>query len=145
MEIQGMQAGRFVLDSSVVMAWCMEGEGSPQAETVLRKLSDGAALVPGVWPLEVANGMLGLQDKEVLSEARATRFLELLHMLPIRVSPESPQRLTGEILHLARRCQLPVYEASYLDLALREGLPLATLDEELIRAAKTCRIPLLLE
>jgi predicted nucleic acid-binding protein len=134
---------RFVVDNSVVMAWCFEDEAGGYADTVLDALAQGEALVPGIWPLEVVNVLLVGERKGRLTAADTTRFLHLLDKLPIQVVPEPPGRVTGAVLTLARDQGLSSYDASYLDLAMREGLPLATLDETLRRAAARSAVPLL--
>ncbi|MDY0000370.1 MAG: type II toxin-antitoxin system VapC family toxin [Polyangia bacterium] len=133
---------RFVVDNSVVMAWCFEDEAEGYADEVLDLLGEGEALVPVVWPLEVANVLLVGERRGRLGAADSARFLRLLSSLPIRVVSEDFERITGAILALARTRGLSSYDASYLDLAMREGLPLATLDEGMRRAATECAIPL---
>ncbi|MCX5912309.1 MAG: type II toxin-antitoxin system VapC family toxin [Deltaproteobacteria bacterium] len=132
---------RFVIDNSVVMGWCFENEGNRYAEAVLESLEAGEALVPAIWPLEVGNVLLVAERKKRLSEASVVRFLALLNSLPITVEPETPERMLKEIVSLARAYNLSTYDASYLDLAMRLGLPIATQDASLARAAKKCRVP----
>lgn len=133
---------RFVVDNSVVMAWCFEDEESDFAEKVLDSLEEGQALVPAIWPLEIGNVLLVAERKKRLSQADRVRFLTLVNGLPISVEQESPERMLKEILALARDLRLSTYDASYLDLAMRTGLPIATQDASLLKAAKKCRIPL---
>ena len=130
----------FVLDNSVVMAWCFEDEASTYADNVLEKMTDSAAIVPAIWPLEVGNVLLAAERRNLLSEADSARFLSLLSDLPIRVEQESSDRMLKEILFLARELNLSSYDASYLDLAMREGLALATQDKKLQEAAHHCRL-----
>ena len=132
---------RFVVDNSVVMGWCFESEGNRYAETVLESLEAGEALVPAIWPLEVGNVLLVAERKKRLSEASVVRFLALVSSLPITVEQETPERMLREIVSLARAYELSTYDASYLDLAMRLGLPMATQDASLIRAAKKSRVP----
>ena len=127
---------RFVLDNSVVMRWLLKdggAEGLAYADKVLGLLmqDDAQAVVPGVWPLEVANVLVKAQAKGLLSEARATAFIGLLDDMGISVDTRSAERALKDTLQLARRFKLSSYDASYLELALREGLPLATLDADL--------------
>jgi predicted nucleic acid-binding protein len=133
----------FVVDNSVVMAWCFVDEASAYADGVLARLVDDQAVVPGIWPLEVANVLLVAERRKRLAEADCARFLSLLSGLPIAVEQESPQRMFSEIFALARENGLSSYDASYLDLAMRSGLPLATLDRGLREAAKRSNVPLL--
>jgi predicted nucleic acid-binding protein len=128
-------ANLLVLDNSVIMAWCFRDVGEDYADIVLDSLVKHEALVPGIWPLEVANVLVAAERRGRLSETDSIRFLALLADLPLRVIQESPNRVTGEILALARETGLSSYDASYLDLAMREGVPLATLDQGLRKAA----------
>ena len=132
---------RFIVDNSVVISWCFQDEMSEYADAVLDRLADAHALVPGIWPLEVTNVLLMAQKKKRLSRAGSARFLELLRSLPIVVEQEIPARVFAEIFALAEDTGLSTYDASYLDLAMREGLPLASLDKSLQKAAKNCRVP----
>jgi len=134
---------RFVLDNSIVMSWCFEDENDALAESTLERLQDDIALVPAIWPLEVGNVLLVAERRRRLSEADSVRFLAMLTALPIQAEPETPRRAMGQILSLAREHKLSTYDASYLDLTMREGVPIATLDQGLRRAAKNCRVALL--
>ncbi|OGH04270.1 MAG: DNA-binding protein [Candidatus Lambdaproteobacteria bacterium RIFOXYD1_FULL_56_27] len=133
---------QFVIDNSVVMAWCFEDEASEYAQSVLASLQEAKALAPAIWPLEVGNVLLVAKRKKRLNEASQSRFLSLLRALPIQVVQESPERMLGEILALAQEYQLSTYDASYLDLAMRLGLPLATADAALKGAAKRAGVAL---
>ncbi len=132
---------RLVVDNSVVMSWCFEDEGNGYAEAVLESLESGEVLVPAIWPLEVGNVLLVAERKKRLGRAAVVRFLALLGGLPITVEQEPPERMLKEILSLAREHRLSTYDASYLDLAMRLDLPLATRDAPLAKAAKKCRVP----
>src|SRR3989339_843847 len=105
---------QFVIDNSVVMAWCFEDEASEYAQSVLASLQEAKALAPAIWPLEVGNVLLVAKRKKRLNEASQSRFLSLLRALPIQVVQESPERMLGEILALAQEYQLSTYDASYL-------------------------------
>lgn len=132
----------FIVDNSVVMSWCFADEDKGYADSVLTALETLTAEVPAIWPLEVANVLLVAERKKRLGKADSIRFLELLRELPLEVIQEVPQRMTGEIMALAREQQLSSYDASYLDLAMCKGLPLATLDAALIKAAEKCGVAL---
>lgn len=134
---------RFVLDNSLVMAWYFEDEANAYTSAVLDSLAENEALVPTIWPLEVANVLLAGERKGRSTEARTSRFVALLEALPIRVDAATPQRAFSGILTLAREQRLSAYDAAYLDLAMREGVPLATQDQELRRAAEACGVGLL--
>jgi predicted nucleic acid-binding protein len=133
----------FVIDNSVVMTWCFGDEISRYSDRVLDSLEVSTGFVPSIWPLEVSNVLLVAERKKRISEADSARFLALLTELPIIVEQESPERMIKEILALARKHKLSSYDASYLDLAMRKGLPIATLDKNLITAAKQSKVPIL--
>jgi predicted nucleic acid-binding protein len=135
-----MEEQLFVLDASVTLAWAFKEEMNVYTRTVLRSLGSGKALVPGIWPLEVGNALLVAERRNRLSFAEATRFLSFLRELPISVEQADPERIFGEVLLLAREQRLSVYDAAYLDLALRQGLPLATQDRALRAAASRCGV-----
>lgn len=131
----------FVIDNSVVMTWCFEDENSQYSDYILDKLSDATAFVPSIWPLEVTNVLLVAERKKRIGEAGSMRFIALLTELPIIVDQETPERMIKEIFALARKHNLSSYDASYLDLAMRKGLPIATLDKNLLAAAKRSEVP----
>lgn len=135
-----MKPDRFVLDNSVVMAWCFEDESDRYTDSVLEQLSVGHALVPPIWPLELGNALLVAERNGRLGKADTVRFLQLLRGLPILVEQEPPERVLTEVVALARDQKLSTYDASYLDLAMRSGLPIATQDRALLLAAKRCRV-----
>ncbi len=134
--------GRFVLDNSVVMAWCFSDETRPNTAAILDCLGAWEALVPAIWPLELGNVLAVAERKRRISGAEMARFLELVGQLPILVEAEPAERMLGAVLDLARRTGLSTYDASYLDLAMRLGLPLATQDVALIKAAKQAKVTL---
>jgi predicted nucleic acid-binding protein len=136
-------AGSFVIDNSVVMSWCFKDESSRYADTILDSLVESTALVPSIWPLEVVNVLLVAERRNRLSEADSIRFITLLSQLPISVEQVQPESVMIEILALAREHKLSSYDASYLNLAMSKGLPIATLDKGLRSAAKKAQVPIL--
>lgn len=133
----------FVIDNSIVMAWCFDDESNEKTDRILIRLESAKAYTPAIWPLEVCNVLLVAERRKRINEAETTRFIALLGKLPIIVEHEQPERMIKEIVMLARSHQLSSYDASYLDLAMKKGLPLATLDKNLINAAKRCNVQLL--
>ena len=133
----------FVIDNSVVMTWCFRDEISRYTDVILDRLEISTGFVPSIWPLEVCNVLLVAERKRRIGEADSTRFIALLTELPIIVEQEPPERMIKEIFSLAREHKLSSYDASYLDLAMRKGLPIATLDKNLIAAAKRSKVPIL--
>ncbi len=131
---------RFVTDCSVTMCWCFPDECDPYAARILEKLDVNETLVPIVWSLEVANALLTEERRGRLSEADVLRFLEILRSLPIFVDSTPSEQVLDDILALGRRHDLSAYNASYLELAMRQGVPLATLDVRLTEAAKAAGV-----
>ena len=102
------------------------------------------AIVPSIWPLEIGNVLLIAERKKRLSRADSTRFITLLlSELPITMDQETPERMIKEIFALAREHKLSTYDASYLDLAMKKGIPIATLDNRLLTAAKQCNVSII--
>jgi predicted nucleic acid-binding protein len=126
---------RFVLDCSTTMAWCFEDEADSRADAVLASLATHEALVPSLWPLEVANVLAVCERRGRITSAEIARFLQMLGNLPIVIDSETANRAFDEILSLTRSQQLSAYDAAYLELALREGCPLATLDATLVASS----------
>ena len=131
----------FVLDTSVALAWHFEDEVSVYAERVLDKLANDSALAPALWPLEVANGLTMALRRGKITEARLVRAIELSRNLNLTLVDVPPETAFGPVLDLAREHRLTVYDAAYLELAMREGLALATQDADLIAAAKRVGLP----
>ena len=126
------------------MSWCFKDETNRYADGILDLLEVATALVPSIWPLEVGNVLLVAARRKRLSEADSLRFITLLSELPIIVEQEPPERMIYEILTLAREHKLSSYDASYLDLAMRKGLSIATIDKNLVAAAKRSRVPIVM-
>lgn len=125
-----------VPDASIALAWCFENEDSPFADRVFDLLERDTAIVPAIWPLEVANALRMAERRGRLQPSATLRLVALLRNLPISVDPVDLDRALGDILRLAREHGLSCYDAAYLELAMREGLPLATTDEKLAQAAR---------
>jgi predicted nucleic acid-binding protein len=122
----------FVLDASVVLDWALE-EGGSAAEIARQRLTTDTGLVPSLWWFEVRNGLVVAERRRRTSPDISAAFLHRLSAFPLAVAglPDESTLLT-----LARRHGLTVYDAAYLELALRERLDLATLDTELADAAR---------
>lgn len=133
----------FVVDNSVVMSWCFKDEANSYADAVLEQLILSRALVPAIWPLEVINVLLVAERKKRLSLSASTYFLALLLDLPIEVEVNWQPAMMPNLLALGRNLYLSSYDLSYLDLAMRKGCPLATLDQKLIEAAEIVGVVIL--
>lgn len=129
----------FVLDNSVAMCWLLN-DGRPAdvayALKVLDALKQTSAMVPGLWALEAANVVAKVEAKGLVTEARTQVFVATLTRLTITTDKATASHALSDTLNLARRYKLSAYDAAYLELALREGLPLATLDADLEKAAR---------
>ncbi len=132
-----------VVDASLVLAWCFADEKSESADRLMDRIGDDGALVPSLWRLEVANVLLAAERRARIGRVDADDRLQRLADLPIEVDDETDRRAWNDVLALARAARLTVYDAAYLELALRRGLPLATLDGDLARAARKAGVPVL--
>ena len=127
----------FVLDCSVTMAWFFADEASARTDALLDELSGGGrALVPRHWFLEVGNTLLMGERRKRCSEADTANFLGILRALAIDPDTEPAGNVAAAALAMARRHGLTLYDAAYLELALRADRPIATLDKQLRMAAK---------
>ena len=125
------------------MRWCFQYTSTPYAEAVLEHLLAGQqALVPVLWLYEVVSVLAKAQRTASITADKAHGFLEDLRSLDITVDDESVGYIFGDVHRLAVEHGLSGYDAAYLELAIRKGLPLATLDEDLQKAAKTAGIEL---
>lgn len=126
----------FVLDCSIAVAWCFEDEASDICDALLDRVRDEGALVPSLWYLELGNVMIQAERRGRIMSADISTRLKLIGNLPIGIDDETPLRALHEILALARAQNLTTYDSTYLELAIRRGLPLATNDKRL-RSAGT--------
>nr|WP_324994894.1 type II toxin-antitoxin system VapC family toxin [Salinisphaera sp.] len=134
-----------MLDNSVAMRWLFaDGSDADRAyaDYVLDVLGrpNARAIAPSIWPLEVANVISCAEAKNLLVNARSTEFLRSLDALAIAVDSDTSEYALGTTLELARRYALSAYDAAYLELSLREGVPLATLDAVLHHAAESAGV-----
>lgn len=136
---------KFVLDASVALLWLVPESnpaGVDYASATLKALRESQAVVPSLFALEAANVAAKVESKGVVIEADVQRFIALLGRLNIVTDPATSAHALGDTLNLARRYKLSAYDAAYLELSLRTGLPLATLDADLAKAATTAGVPL---
>jgi predicted nucleic acid-binding protein len=128
----------------VSAAWCLSDESSEAAEKILYRLAGEKALVPPLWIAEMANVLVMAERRGRITPADASRAVELVLSLPIQVEFADLRTLNASRL-LAREYELSSYDASYLEIAQREGLPLATMDRTLSMAARKCGVTVLPE
>lgn len=127
---------RLVLDGSVTIAWLFHDEQDDYADAIGARVPHLAMLVPRLWHLEVANALLVGERKGRCSQADVARWLSFLAGLPIAVDHGTESYAWSTTVHLARQHGLTAYDAAYLELAARQGVPLATLDGKLRAAAQ---------
>ncbi len=132
----------FVLDGSITLTWGFSDEDDENAQAILDEMPGLQAFVPGLWPLEVANALLVDERRGRTTPADVAHFLAMLGTFPITVDDWTVARAWVETMHLAPTHRLSAYDASYLELAMRLGLPLATLDAKLKLAAKSVGVTL---
>jgi predicted nucleic acid-binding protein len=131
-----------VIDSSIAIAWCFPDEKDAYSQSVLDALASDPAFVPDLWHLEVANTLVVGERRKRSTHAETVAWLGFLAELPIVVDDETKSHAFAETIHLARSHNLSAYDAAYLELAIRRGLPLATLDDKLKAAAQAVGVTL---
>lgn len=132
-----------VIDASVALAWCFADEASEGTQGLLRRMSRDAAAVPSLWFIELANALAVAERKGRIQSHQTADFIRLIGQLDLEVDDHTEPRIFHYVLDLARTHQLSAYDATYLDLARRFGLPLATFDANLRRAAEASGVSLL--
>ena len=132
-----------VVDNSVALAWCFEDEHTEPVMALLDRVAEHGAFAPSLWPLEALNGLLMAERKKRLDASRRNSLVGFLRALPITLDQETAYQAWTATVRLAERYRLSVYDAAYLELARRRKLPLATLDHDLIKAAKAAGVTLL--
>ena len=132
----------FVVDASMAFAWVLPSQASPAANALLERIKAGAGgVVPMFWYLEVANGLLVVDRRKVITGNQRQRSLERLAALRLTVDDGEARNAFGRTSALAEQHGLSVYDAAYLELALRRNLPLATRDRALHSAAQRSGVP----
>lgn len=133
----------FVVDASVTLAWCFEDERTSSTEVLLDRMRAGEeVLVPGHWPLEVLNSLVHAKKRSRIGEEQIVRFLRDLASFRIMLDREQGPEVWGRIRSLSEEYRLTAYDAAYLELGGRSKLPIATLDRDLLRAARSASVAL---
>jgi predicted nucleic acid-binding protein len=136
----------FVIDASAALPWRFEDEATSWTEALLDRVQGGEEVrVPAHWPLEVANTLLMARRRGRVTAGQISEFIDDLAALPIRIEPPSDPKEWPAILALAETHRLTAYDAAYLELVQRTGLPLATLDGDLRKAAQAEGVELVAE
>ena len=133
-------ANGIVIDASVALAWCFPDEASDYADDVLVALDGRTAMVPAIWSLEITNALLVGERRKRIRQPEVRRFVELLKGLSILEDGQPFADTVSNILPLAREHDLSAYDAAYLDVAVRHGAPLATLDKALQKAGRAAGV-----
>lgn len=132
-----------VVDASVTFAWIFTEERTLPVQKILDRLIDEQAFVPAIWRLEIANGLQMSVRRGRIDAATRDTALRGLALLNITTDPDTDNFAWSTTLSLADQHRLTLYDAAYLDLALRRGLPLATLDRDLRSAGDAVGVTLL--
>ncbi len=126
-----------VVDASIAIAWSFPDERDTESLAAARKIIQEGGLVPALWLWEVQNVLRNAERRGRIDEEKTARILRDLRAMPMAVAPSPSEIVFGPEFDLARRFGLTVFDAAYLGLALRRGIPLATRDTELRTAANT--------
>lgn len=132
-----------VLDASAALTWCFGDEHAAFGARLLDQVEQAGAVVPALWHIEVANIWLASLRRGRLQSAEIAHLRQVFDRLPVQTEAVDPAHTRQDVLSLAEQHRLTVYDACYLDLALRRALPLATLDTELQRAARASGVALI--
>ncbi len=133
----------FVLDSSVALAWALPDESNPTLDPLCDRLTTEMVIVPPVWPLEIGNVLLIAVKRHRLSVRDMSRLVQEFRALPVEIDSISIEESLKDTLLLSRKYELTTYDASYIELAQRRKIPLATLDTKLRHVCLTAKIELL--
>ena len=129
-----------VLDSSVAVAWVLGEEPVGRVASLIQRVVDAGAVIPSLWRLEVANALLMSTRRGRMTPDLRTAVISDLERLNLAIDAQTDRQAWSATLRLADRHGLTLYDAAYLELADRRGLPLATLDGDLIKAAETAGV-----
>ena len=133
----------FVLDSSVALAWALPRQQTTRTKTLLDEATEHGALTTALWPIEVANVLLIYERRGQMTTAERMGAIAFYTSIPIATDDQTEARAWSTTFELALAHKLTVYDAGYLELSLRSGLPLATLDQALSKAASSLGVPVL--
>jgi len=128
----------FVIDASIAACWALRDEQHPYADAARERVANDPGLAPSLWWFEIRNIIVIKERKNRITERDSAAFLGWMNRLGIALdrSPDS-----SELLRLARKHKLTIYDTAYLELSIRTRVPLATLDQDLANAAKAEGVP----
>lgn len=134
----------FITDASAALPWCFAEEATPWTEALLDRLRGGEeVIVPAHWPIEVMNALVMAVRRSRIDLDRVMRFASDLSALAIRIQPPHTPAVWNTVIQVATKHRLTIYDAAYLQLAQSTGLPLATLDRDLQKAARVEQVSLM--
>lgn len=133
----------FVLDNSVALAWCFEDEQTASVLDLLDCVAETGAMAPLLWPLEALNGLLAAERRRRIGPAKRAVLTTFLRQLPVRLDAHTAEQAWDATNGMAERFKLTIYDATYLELAQRRRLPLASLDQDLRAAAAAAGVEVL--
>jgi predicted nucleic acid-binding protein len=132
-----------VVDASIALSWCFDDEATPASDAIFQQVRSDGAIVPTLWYLELGNSLLYAERRGRIASGDVAIRLDRIAKLPIETDTEVASRAWREVLSLARIEGLTTYDATYLELAVRRGLPLATKDDALREATRRLGVPVL--
>jgi len=132
-----------VIDASVALAWCLPGEATARTEALLDRVTDTDAVASAIWPIEIANILLMSEKRGRTTQGGTLASVQLLSGLNVALDFDVISSAFSSVLSLAREHSLTVYDATYLEIALRRRLPLATNDSPLQTAAERAGVEIL--
>lgn len=124
-----------VVDASITLNWLLDDQQTTASDQLLDMVASNGAIVPSLWRLEIANALQAAVRRNRIDLTFRDAAIQRLQRLPIEVDPETDTQAWTATLHLSDRHGITVYDAAYLELALRRGVPLATRDQDLANAA----------
>jgi predicted nucleic acid-binding protein len=134
---------RVVIDASATIAWLFEDENDEASQQTARFVQENGAVAPAIWRLEVANVLRSAERRGRCSAAFVDQSLARLDRLSVAIDGDTDRQAWNKTLELSRAENLTAYDAAYLELAVRQRLPLATRDQELIEAARRTGVSVL--
>lgn len=132
-----------VIDASVTLAWCFDDEQTPAVMELLDRVAETGGVAPLLWPLEALNGLFAAERRRRIAAEKRATLAAFLRDLPITLDGDTAERAWDATVRLAAQFQLTVYDAAYLELAQRRRLPLASLDQDLMKAASASGLEIL--
>jgi predicted nucleic acid-binding protein len=134
----------FVLDSSMALAWYLPRQQTQRTDALFVRTGEEGAIATSLWPVEVSNVLLVYERRKLLTAADRAHAISIYARLPIDIDEATAAKSWNTTYDLALAHGLTIYDAGYLELSLRTGLALATLDKALARAAAACGVPLMM-